>query len=390
MKLLMLNHNVIGRGGYLRAFNYGRELSSRGHNVSLVTISEKRRFSFEIIKHDRLEIVKSPDLLWGRLRSGWDLWDTLARIAHILPKQFDLIHCVDSRPTVILPGLALRHAKKIPLIIDWGDWWGRGGTIYERKGNILDLFFAPIETYFEEAFQTRADGVIVLTKALERRALSMGVKRNKLLKIDHGADTRRIRPIKRLSARKKLGLDTRAVFIGYLGVILKKDGELLIRSFNEVLRNYPKAKLLIIGNSNLSQNTILNELNKIVFTDKISYEKLNLYLAACDVMVLPLHDNIANAGRWPSKVCDYMAAGCPIVTCPVGDMVDLFSDGNKGILARDNPETFSKAIMRVIEDEDLKVKLGKNARNYAEKFLDWTVITDKLEKFYLQIIDCYN
>ena len=386
MKLLMLNHNVVGRGTYIRAHNYGRQLSYRGHIVSLITISEKKRMFFEVITKDGLEIIKSPDFLWGRLRSGWDPWDTLARMAYILPKRYDLIHCFDSRPAVILPALALRYMRKIPFIIDWGDWWGRGGTIYERRGNVLDRLFAPIETYFEEAFLTKAIGVTALTRALEKRALSLGVQQDRLIKIDNGADTKNLKPIKRSLARNILGLDLKTPIMGYLGVIMKKDGELLIDCFKEILKSHPGAKLFIIGNSNLSPQPILMESGNMFYTGKISYKHLNLYLAACDVMLLPLRNTIANAGRWPYKVCDYMAAGCPIVTCRVGDMAYLFADEKKGILTKDDPQSFARGIMRVLMDEDLKAELGKKARKYAEEFLDWKIQAKKLEEFYLRII----
>lgn len=386
MKLLILNHNVIGHGGYIRAYNYGRQLSARGHIVSLITISEKKQMRFERIMQDGLEIIKSPDFLWGRLRSGWDPWDTFLRILYTLPKQYDLVHCVDSRPVVILPALSSKYKNKTTFIIDWGDWWGRGGTIYERKGNMLDLLFAPVETYFEEAFLTKANGVTVLTRALEKRALSLGVERNQLIKMNHGADTENLKPIKRPLARNILGLDLKTPIVGYLGVIMKKDGELLINSFKEVLKHHSDAKLFIIGNSNLLPDYSLMESDSIFYTGRISYEKLNLYLAACDVTVLPLLNTIANAGRWPSKVCDYMAAGCPIVTTHVGDMAYLFAGGKKGVLTKDDSQLFAHGIMQVLKDEDLKSELGKKARKYAEEFLDWKILAKKLEKFYLRIM----
>ena len=387
MKILILNHNVIGHGGYLIAYNYGKQLSLREHDVTLLAISENNRFGFETVAENGLHIVKTPDLLKGRLRSGWDPWDTLARMAYLLPKQYDLIHCADSRPVVILPALVLRNRRKIPLIIDWGDWWGRGGTIYERNGSgILDRLFAPVETYFEEAFLTRANGVSVLSKALEKRALSLGVQRDRLMKTDNGTDTENLKPIKRTSARDRLGLDLETPIVGYLGLIMKKDEELLISCFKEILRNRPDTRLCIIGNSNFSPKPKWVQSNQVFYTGVISYEDLNLYLAACDVMLLPLRNSIANAGRWPYKVCDYMAAGCAIVATSVGDMAYLFADGQKGILAKDDAQSLAEAVAQVLGDEKLKDELGQNARRYAEEHLDWKIQTTKLEEFYSRFI----
>ena len=102
--------------------------------------------------------------------------------------------------------------------------------------------------------------------------------------------------------------------------------------------------------------------------------------------ILPLRNTIANAGRWPSKVCDYMAAGCPIVACPVGDMAHLFADGRNGILAEDDPQSIAQGIIKVLEDDSLGAELGRNARTYAEQHLDWKIQVGKLERFYSKFI----
>ena len=146
MRILFLNHNVAWVGGFFRAYHWGRYLRKKGHSVTIITISEHEKVRFSVVQKDDVTIIKSPDLLSGNLRSGWDPWDVLARAWYIKNKEFDIIHCVDTRPNVVLPALFLRWKSGGRLVMDWGDWWGRGGTISVRDGGVLGKLFEPIET----------------------------------------------------------------------------------------------------------------------------------------------------------------------------------------------------------------------------------------------------
>ena len=157
MRILFLNHNVVRRGGtFYRAYHVARYLVQRGHTVTLLTISNERRWSLEREICEGVEIIHTPDLLWGIGRTGWDPWDTSNRIAYLHGKEWNLIHAWDSRPVVILPALyARKQSSRIggKLVLDWCDWWGRGGTQAERTNKALGII-APIETFFEENYRS--------------------------------------------------------------------------------------------------------------------------------------------------------------------------------------------------------------------------------------------
>src|SRR5258708_4193778 len=75
MRILSLNHNVVRRGGtFFRAYHAARHLVRRGHTVTLLTISAERRWGFRREVSEGVEIIETPDALWGVGRSGWDLW----------------------------------------------------------------------------------------------------------------------------------------------------------------------------------------------------------------------------------------------------------------------------------------------------------------------------
>jgi glycosyltransferase involved in cell wall biosynthesis len=271
--------------------------------------------------------------------------------------------------------------------LDWGDWWGRGGTIVERPGNMADRLFAPIETFFEEGFRRYADGSVVLTSALERRATSLGVSAKSIIRIPHGADVESIRPLDKYQIRRKLGLSRETLLLGYVGLLPPKDASLLMHAFEIMHSCDNRLRLLIIGNSNVHVPRSFVDSGQIVATGSLSYQLLQEYIACCDVMLLPLRDSTANRGRWPSKIDDYLAAGKPVVATRVGDVAALIEEGQCGVLTDDIPEDFASKTLDVLRHPDWIDEMGRNARKVAETKLDWRLLTDQLERFYLRILN---
>ena len=70
----------------------------------------------------------------------------------------------------------------------------------------------------------------------------------------------------------------------------------------------------------------------------------------------------------PRFTVEAMACGTPVVSTPVGVMGDLLSDGHAGALAGFDPHSLAAALRRVLEDEALRLELGKNAAARAREF----------------------
>ncbi len=380
MNILFLNHNIAWTGGFFRAYHWGRYLVKAGHKVTIITISESNRTFFSETSKDGIQIIKSPDLLTGKFRTGWDPYDTIARIMYLRKIKYDIIHCVDTRPNVVIPGLFLKKKNGGKIIMDWGDWWGRGGTISERSNSFIEKIFEPVETFFEEKFRKYADGHVVLSEALHERCLALGITKP-IIRIPHGADTVQIKPKDKIEARKKMSFPPDGKVVGYLGTIFQNDADLLISSFRIVKQLLPELQLLIIGNCKASFPADLILDKSIIKTGKLDFEKMIDYIAVCDFMLLPLKDTIANRGRWPSKACDYLSAGKPVIATKVGDISNLFHNSKAGFLSVDDPVSYANTIYNSFLITDIK-ECEISARGIAEEELSWEKLTIKLELFY--------
>ena len=206
-----------------------------------------------------------------------------------------------------------------------------------------------------------------------------------------GSDVDTIRPTNRGAARLRLGLPREGTLVGFMGALTRSEAILLLKSVARARRQRPDLRLLTVGavisGSRLSLRQWLGRRAPEWLLDvgRVPFRSVGDYLGACDVLVLPLMANISNAGRWPSKVNDYLAAGRPIVATDVGELTLL---GAMRALLTVAPEvaSFARGMLRLIEDPSLAQQLAARARALAEGPLNWTTNAARLETFYSHVL----
>jgi len=384
LRLLYLNHNTAYSGTFFRALHLGRILAGRGHEVTLVTTHRTSRFRAARSWVGGVEMIEAPDLLWGAARTGWDAWNTVRRIGLIRGRAFDIVHGFDSRPAVILPALAVRRRTGGALVLDWADWWGRGGTIQERSGWLVRTAFGPIETWFEEAFRLRATGSTVISTVLEERLRGLGYPADRILRFPHGCDPS-LEPLDRAEARAALGVADGPLVV-HLGVLNRGDAALLFDAFRVARAAVPGARLVLIGRASRDVPSDLVAAGAVVRTGRVSLEALRQWLAAADVCVVSLMDSIASRGRWPSKINDYFSMARATVMTRVGDAATLVERAGAGWVAEPAPGPFGEAIAAALRDPDACRAAGERARALAESELSWASIGAAVERFYREVV----
>jgi glycosyltransferase involved in cell wall biosynthesis len=88
-------------------------------------------------------------------------------------------------------------------------------------------------------------------------------------------------------------------------------------------------------------------------------------LAAADVGISWLPDDLWSRGKCGLKVLQYMAAGLPVVANPVGVQAELVRHGETGFLAR-TPGEWVGALRRLATDPELRRRLGAAGRRRVE------------------------
>jgi glycosyltransferase involved in cell wall biosynthesis len=368
-----------------------KHLVQRGHKVSLIVIADHRKVGIVESEWDGVHMIETPDLLWGRLRSGWDLWDLLHRMIYLGRDKgpYDLVHCFETRPVTIYPALLYCRRYKLPLVTDWNDWWGRGGLVNENRPRWYRFLFGGVETYYEEAFRKRGAGVTVISSALKERAIGLGVPAERICHIPGGTFPDFFQPRRKAVCRERMGLPSSAFIVGFSSLDSHFDLDIVLQSLSIVAERYPAVKLIITGRPAKSVIDLAKSYGverNIHLTGWLPYEELPWVLGCADMFVLPFPNKIYNLGRWPNKLCDYMSLGRPTISNPVGDIKTLFESHEIGLLAEWDPMEFAGKIITLIENPEIADKLGENARNLSVTVYDWKVLIRRLEEFYYMLL----
>ena len=101
-------------------------------------------------------------------------------------------------------------------------------------------------------------------------------------------------------------------------------------------------------------------------------------LAAMDILAFPSHDE--SFGR---VLLEAMAMEIPQAASGNSGVLDIAVDNETGILFEPkNSALLAKALMRLIESEELRTKMGKASKKRAEEVFSFGIMTKKLMAFY--------
>jgi len=70
----------------------------------------------------------------------------------------------------------------------------------------------------------------------------------------------------------------------------------------------------------------------------------------------------------PRFTVEAMACGTPVVSTPVGVMSELLADGRAGALCGHDPHFLAATLRRILEDEELRAEMGRQAVEIARPF----------------------
>jgi glycosyltransferase involved in cell wall biosynthesis len=175
----------------------------------------------------------------------------------------------------------------------------------------------------------------------------------------------------------------------FVGKLCREKGcEHLVKAMPQILSHVPDAKLLIVGPGTEKEKQMLLSLvrelkieGNVEFLGKIP--NVSSYYQKANVIVLPsiTFENCSLV------ILESLASGRPVIASALGGTPELIEDGKTGFLLEPrNPYQISEKVVRVLLDDDLAKKMGKAAREKAEKELSMRAHIEKLESVYQQII----
>ena len=196
---------------------------------------------------------------------------------------------------------------------------------------------------------------------------------------------------KTTSAKPPVDRDQKLAIL-FVGRLEKRKGiDVLLEIIPRLCAKYPHLHFDIVGDDAIPMENgetyrkIFEGLHanllglQVQFHGKLSDEQLKAKYAACDIFVAP--------SRFESFGLIFLEAmifAKPVVACVGGGTSEIVLDGKTGLLAEPgNAESLYQAVERLINNEALRVQLGREGRRrYEELFSDREMARNSLKLYY--------
>ncbi|NQU77864.1 glycosyltransferase family 4 protein [Candidatus Falkowbacteria bacterium] len=194
-----------------------------------------------------------------------------------------------------------------------------------------------------------------------------------------GVDKDRVRVVYNSVENRELGIRKQELdedVILSVGRLVKWKGfDVLIEIMPDLVRVNPKFKLIIVGDGPEKESYKLLVIrykleDKVELAGKLSREEVSDYLARAKMFVL-------NAGYegLSHVILEAMQMGCPVITTRVGGNPEVIKDGENGLLVGyNNKEQLKSAILRLYNNDELRLGLAEQAKKDLGKFNFETMI----------------
>ena len=158
----------------------------------------------------------------------------------------------------------------------------------------------------------------------------------------------------------------------------RKGVEDLIKAMKQVLKTVPKARLVLAGTG--EQKNKLKPTKNIRYLGRVSRQKMPNIYRQTSIFVLPsLSESMSNS------LLEAMASGLPVVATKVGGNPELVTKQNGILVPPADCEDLAKAIIRLLQNKELGIKMGKNSLAEAKKH-NWQKTAKKYFRLYAEMV----
>jgi colanic acid biosynthesis glycosyl transferase WcaI len=215
-------------------------------------------------------------------------------------------------------------------------------------------------------------------------------RRGTITVIPNFVDTEAIVPGERDTAyRRRMGLGDATVVMYAGNVGFSQSLDLVIAAATHLAHD-PDVAFVINGGG--SARPALEEraasLPNVRFVDMQPKERLAEVAAAADIHVVPLRTGLARSSV-PSKLYTILASGRPVVASvdPGTEVARTVVDAGAGLaVPPDDPEAFTKALVRLIEAPDEARAMGAAGRRFVERWASPAAVAQAYDELFAELV----
>lgn len=147
-------------------------------------------------------------------------------------------------------------------------------------------------------------------------------------------------------------------------------------------------KLLVVGKGPEEQNLkSLSQslgLSEVEFTGWVPVEKVPEYQNKLDIAVFP---SVLDSESFGVSVIEASACERPVIASRKGGLVEVIEENQTGLLVpAEDPQALADAILKLLNDPDLRKQMGKRGRKKVESLYNWEMnLQDMIHQYNLYL-----
>jgi len=276
-------------------------------------------------------------------------------------RRFDIVHGHGTKG-FLLGAWAARRANIRPTL-----WHVHGWGFHEHSSFLAKSAIV----WMHRLLRPTVSRIIAVSEATKRDGLACRIgSENDYCVIYEAVDLERFsdRPLPPEEAKKRLGLDPARPVVGSITRLAAQKAPLdLIDAIAVLLQEMPEVQLLLVGHGPLLEAT------KARIAHHGIEHAVMLPGARWDVPeVLAAVDVFALTSLWegfPICYLEALAMGIPVVGTDAGGAAETVIDGRTGfIVPPKRPELVAEKIRLLLQDDDLRRRMGEAGRSHAAQF----------------------
>ncbi len=297
--------------------------------------------------------------------------------------KFDVV-CVHDWLSSIA-GIIIKNETKIPVVFhvhstEWGRSGGHGSEVV---------------SHLESATAQAADRVITVSHAMRDDLIRHGWPESKISVVWNGVDPEgynpdRCSPQEVEKMRNSYGIKEDEPMLFFLGRLtwVKSVGN-LVQAMPMVLKDYPKAKLVILGKGE-EQRDITETANRLGIRsnvicrfDFVPEEERIAHYAASDICIFPsVYEPFGIVSLEAMAMAKPVVVGARGVVGFREQVISTGSEQNGMHVNGEDPADIAWGIKEVLKDPERARKWGENARKRVLQYFTWEKVGEQTLKIY--------
>lgn len=216
-----------------------------------------------------------------------------------------------------------------------------------------------------------------------------GQSKSAMVHLAPGIDTKHFSPQGDLTElRRKLDLEGKRIIVSVGRLVHRKGQDTLVEAMPKIIAQFPDAHLLFVGVGPhleyIHKRAIqLDVLSHISFVGRVPYQEIPQFIALGEIFAMPSRSRLAGLEVEGLGIVYLEASACglPVVGGKSGGAPDALLEGETGFAVDGrNPDEVSEAILRLLHDPQLGLRMGKRGRQWIIENWEWNRWSSEFNK----------